>query len=237
MHEVMMELEKIKGIKKTLMCWLESETAKGQECFDVEAAGQVADMIKDLAEASEKCVKAKYYETVTKAMEEYSDDEEGSERYGYDNYRYSSGRFAPKGHGHRSGYIPAPPYADSRMPWPMTGHMQNDRDGVIDSHDGMNRPMDDQNGRMGYIPMREYPDFADRNPNGMGAMYDEYKMAKRHYTETKDEGHKKHMHESIEGGVMEALEAIEEMWKDASPELKKKLKPAANNLFDTVMKA
>lgn len=230
MHDVMMELEKIKGIKKTLMCWLEGETAKGQKCFDVEAAGQVADMIKDLAEASEKCVKAKYYETVTKAMEEYGDEEDGSERYGYDNYRYASGRFAPKGHGHRSGYMPMAPYADPHMPWPMTGHMQNDRDGV------MTRSMDDQNGRMGYSG-REYPDFADRNPHGMGAMYDEYKMAKRHYTESKDEGHKKHMHESIEGGVMEALDAIEEMWKDASPELKKKLKPAASNLFETVMKA
>lgn len=85
------------------------EIDKGIENIDPCEMGQVTDMMKDLAEAM-------YYRTLMKAMEESSADEtmEMFERFGdgrrfYDNYRYSNGRFAPKGRGTRRGYV-EPPY-------------------------------------------------------------------------------------------------------------------------------
>ena len=79
-------------------------------------AGKVIDMIKDLAEAEEKGWKACYYKTIIDDM--YSYDQ--NDRMGYDNWRYSSGRFAPKGKGHYSGFTA--PYVS--MPEPiMTDRM------------------------------------------------------------------------------------------------------------------
>lgn len=69
-----------------------------------EEVGALTDMVKDMAEAKKDLWKACYYETIVEAMKEESMGEE--HRYGYDNWRYSSGRFAPKGRGHLSGYMP-----------------------------------------------------------------------------------------------------------------------------------
>lgn len=224
MHELMADLEKIKCSKKILMMWLGEEVSKGKDCFDCQAAGEVTDMIKDLAEAAEKCVKAKYYEDLIRYMHE--GDGEESEIYGYDPYRYSSGRFAPKGRGHRSGY-PFPPYANPHLPWPMTGHVEHDAEGMFEA--GM-RPM-------GYPMTDLYRDFDDKNPANIDRMYHDYKMAKRHYTETKSDSDHHHMNEKIEEGVLDTMDILTEMWDDASPELKKKLKPTVMKLFENVAKA
>ena len=94
---------------------------------DLHAAGMITDMIKDLAEAKEKIVKACYYKKILCAMEEEKEEEEEEEKlffrmwkeehkdeynrmreeYGeedgerrfYDNYRHANGRFARKGTG------------------------------------------------------------------------------------------------------------------------------------------
>lgn len=76
------------------------EAIRNKDSYSIEQMGEVVDMIKDLAEAEEKCVKACYYHTIINAMHDESDD-----RYGYDHWRYSSGRFAPKGKG-KYGYRP-----------------------------------------------------------------------------------------------------------------------------------
>lgn len=192
MHELMKKLEKSDRISETLLCWSEEEVAKGKcgaDCCDIEALGQVIDMVKDLAEANEKWVKAKYYETVTMAMEEY--DEEESERYGYDNWRYASGRFAPKGRGHRSGYTP-----DLMM--------YEDEKGVMHT------------GKFGYpMPMEYHPRY--------GKAYDEYRDAKRYYTQTGDESSKHQMDEKIEESLMDTMDAFAEMYEDASPEVRKRM--------------
>ena len=85
----------IEKLSETAKC----EFDKGIENVDACEMGQVTDMLKDLAEAM-------YYRTLTKAMDEAEDDEimEMFDRYGdgrrfYDHYRYSDGRFAPKGRG------------------------------------------------------------------------------------------------------------------------------------------
>lgn len=108
MHRTIEKTNRLCEIFNDLMRWAEGN----KDCTDVKTMGEVVDMIKDIAEAEEKCWKACYYK---KAVEEMEEDKEWGEesRMGYDNWRYSSGRFAPKGLGHktssrggRMGYIP-----------------------------------------------------------------------------------------------------------------------------------
>lgn len=114
MHRTMQKTERLCEIYNDLMRWIEAN----KDCSDVKTMGEVIDMIKDITEAEEKCWKACYYKSIVEAMEEAEEwekmehmDPEG--RMGYDNWRYASGRFAPKGRGHhvtggrgRMGYVP-----------------------------------------------------------------------------------------------------------------------------------
>lgn len=145
----------IEKLSETAKC----EFDKGIENVDACEMGQVTDMLKDLAEAM-------YYRTLTKAMDEAEDDEimEMFDRYGdgrrfYDHYRYSDGRFAPKGRGsYRRGY--EGPY------WRMTPEMYKDMQEY--------RDMDRNTGRMYYTE----PSMTMSESN--------YDRAKRNYTETKE---------------------------------------------------
>lgn len=145
----------IEKLSETAKC----EFDKGIENIDACEMGQVTDMLKDLAEAM-------YYRTLTKAMDESEDDEimEMFDRYGdgrrfYDHYRYSDGRFAPKGRGsYRRGY--EGPY------WRMTPEMYKDMQEY--------RDMDRNTGRMYYTE----PTMTMNESN--------YDRAKRNYTETKE---------------------------------------------------
>lgn len=199
MHKIMAEIEGFNCNKKTLNDWLTAEIAEGPKGCCLEAAGDITDMIKDLAEAEEKCMKKKYYEMCIYMMmqEMKEEDHESDEKYGYDNWHYpSSGRFAPKGSGRKYGYSPD---------W-------------------------DDDGKMGY-PMNKMMDMRDM-PSEYGRAYDEYKMAKRHYTESKSDTDNKEMNRKIEENGVKWLETMEEMLKDANPELRKKLKMQTTKLFE-----
>jgi hypothetical protein len=69
-------------MKHTLTNLMKAELSEGAENVDAMEAGQVIDMIKDLAEAEEKHTKACYYKTLIHAMTEkdaehhYDDDVE-----------------------------------------------------------------------------------------------------------------------------------------------------------------
>ena len=75
----------------------------------------------------------------------------------------------------------------------------------------MERPM-----RMGYIDPDDDP--------MMSHTYNEYKKAKRHYTETKSASDKAKMDEHMTKHMTETMQTIREMWKDADPSMKKKMK-------------
>ena len=66
--------QKIFDIKKKLLDEFDAEIERAGSIRNIstEEAGKVVDMIKDLAEAEEKCWKACYYKTVVEAMEEES---------------------------------------------------------------------------------------------------------------------------------------------------------------------
>lgn len=131
----------IERMHKMIECLTEkalSELEKGTENVDTCEMGQVVDMIKDLNEAEYKAVIVKAMKKADEEEEEYEKIllRELKEEYGedagrrfYDHYRYSDGRFAPKGHGsYRRGYE-EPPY------YHMTPEMYRDMD--RDTHSRM----------------------------------------------------------------------------------------------------
>lgn len=104
MHRTIQKTDRLCDIYNDLIRWAENN----KDCTDVKTMGEVIDMIKDITEAEEKCWKSCYYKSIVEAMEKAEEwekmeymDEDG--RMGYDNWRYASGRYAPKGHGHRTG--------------------------------------------------------------------------------------------------------------------------------------
>ena len=124
----------IERMHKMIECLTEKalcELEKGAENVDTCEMGQVVDMIKDLNEAEYKAVIVKAMKKADEEKEEYDKMllRELKEEYGedagrrfYDHYRYSDGRFAPKGHGsYRRGYE-EPPY------YHMTPEMYRDMD-------------------------------------------------------------------------------------------------------------
>ena len=72
-------------MKETLVKWAKAELDKGKEEVNAEEMGKVIDMIKDLAVAEEKCIKACYYEAILKEMgHEEKGDRAYMDRMGYD---------------------------------------------------------------------------------------------------------------------------------------------------------
>lgn len=188
------------------------EIDKGIENIDPCEMGQVTDMMKDLAEAM-------YYRILMKAMEESSADEtmEMFERFGdgrrfYDNYRYSNGRFAPKGRGTRRGYD-EPPYF--HMTPEMYRGMEHDRD------------IDRNYGRMYYT---------EPATSGMNMTESGYDKAKRHYTETKEmhkantTEDKEHKMKSLENYMKELSGDITELLTDMTAEERTMLKSKLSTL-------
>lgn len=80
MHDVKAKVEQLGNMKTRLMDGLNSQMDKGLGCLDTCEAGQVTDMIKDLAEAEEKCWKACYYQKIVEAMHEAKEDQEAMMR-------------------------------------------------------------------------------------------------------------------------------------------------------------
>lgn len=78
--------EDIYDAKEKLIHMLRGEFDRGLSNVDTHEAGQVIDMIKDLAEAEKCCMEACYYKIVIHAME---NKEEHDERYYDPRYRYN----------------------------------------------------------------------------------------------------------------------------------------------------
>lgn len=220
-----MDVSRMHESIEKLSSWFLCECEKGQDCFDLCAAGQVADMMKDLADAMEHREKQKYYEELTCYMKkeveemEKAEKEGGEGRYGYDHWHYASGKFAPTGRGHRVGYTPDKMMYDGR-----------------DIHDGMEGmygyPRGDMSGRSSNGSDRMGYPMHDMMPARRDGIYNDYKTAKKHYTETKDESAAHKMNEKIEEHVHESLEDMKEMWDDASPEVRRKMKANLTKLME-----
>lgn len=224
-----MHIERMHSAMETLSAWLVDECGKGQCNFDVCEAGQVADMLKDLSEASRNCAEKKYFDELCKMLKMENESMEKAEcegRMGYDHWRYkSSGHFAPTGHGEYSGYRPMTgkvhihePYLDGTM------RMGYEDDRRMDDDRHADRMAD--GGRMGY-PMGARDEYY---PSKYGTGYDSYQMAKKHYTESKDDASRRKMNEKIDETVLDSVDVLREMWRDATPDVRQRMKQQVEKL-------
>lgn len=246
-----MDKKRIHEMLEKMTEWTLSEMeSKGKEQIDTEEMGKVVDMVKDLADAEMNVWKKCYYEAIVKAMEEDKEKEElmfkMDGRMGYDRWRTSTGRFAPKGHGHetsmavatgRAGFVDMPwhnpPYYDDPrfwdgQPWmaPM-GYDESGRNGDGSMQNGSNRgngQPGSTTGRMGYTP--------DTEANqGRQTHYDLYQKARRHFHETGDQEQKQQMKEHGKESVEEALLTVRDIFTEADPQLQQKMRDDLARLY------
>ena len=192
----MSKFDEMCEMKETLIKWAKSEIERGPENVNTDEMGQVIDMIKDLAVAEEKCIKAFYYEAILKEMgHEEKGDRAYMDRMGYDGKK----KFMPPK------YREDEPMADMywldnmRMGYPK-GRRSRDSMGRFKS--GFDGDMEDRQGR---------PD-------------NENKEAKRHYTETKSPTDKEEMDRHANEHVMDTIATVREIYKAADPELRTRIK-------------
>ena len=190
-------------LKHNLLHYVMGETEKGLEADPekVHVLKEYIEMIKCLAETEKECQEADYYESVVQAME---NSDMGYDRMGYTPRRTKDGRYKS----------------------------QPDRTRMSDGD------MDD---RLGYDPydgpyMRMMPGddreiWGDDEDDQYGKSFNRFRKAKRHYTKTHSEEDKQRMKDASNKHMMETMATIREMWDDADPELRKRMKTDMTNLM------
>lgn len=209
-----------KWAKEILECVKKNAEVAGYDKF----SGQTLDDLKDWTEIAKNiaCFDKDY--RIVEAMEKAEDSgkimdmlemyEDYPDRRYYDHYRYSNGRFAPKGSGtYRRGYE-EPPYFHVM---PREYHDYSDMENM--------RDMDRNRGRMYY---------ADQHSESR------YDRAKRMYTESKElhkgntPADKDQKMKDLEGYFKEISDDITGMIVDASPEEKAMLRTKLTTLAGKV---
>lgn len=170
------------------------------------------DDLKDCMESVKCAICADKDYRIVEAMDECEQEEKYLGRMGYDRYRYSNGRFAPKGRGTRKGYRP---------------YLYMEDDDWMDEY--LNNPEFERNMyRMGY-----HPDRSDMENDGMnmnwkksryGESYDKYDENRRHYHDSKDSESKKKMDDSMKEYTSDIIRNLTEMWSDADATLRQQMK-------------
>lgn len=203
------KIHEVEEMSCSLICKLKAEFDKGLDCVNTAEAGEVTDMIKDLAETKRNLCEAMYYESVIEAMDGVDED-----RYGYNPNRYASGRYAPTGRG-RKGYRMRPyldqePYIDNYLKNP-----NEIRDNIRMGYDA--------GGRSG-MHMQDSYRRMDNWDDRYGKAYNEYKNSRRYYTETKSPTDKHEMETHATEHIMDTVATVKEIYKSSDPELRKKIK-------------
>lgn len=161
------------------------------------------------------------------AMDEAKEEEKLMEkldggRMGYRG-RNSRGRFVHRtGRGRSAG-----------MGYTPLWHMMPEMDDMYDEE----YPEIYENYRMGYTGGRTHDmnmSGGDMRGNGensrYGRSYDNYKMAKRHYTETQSPEHQRQMKENISEIFDDMEDIVQDVWKDMDPAEKQKYKSKMTQL-------
>lgn len=98
--------EDIKMLKAKVMQFMDQEVGKyGNGRMDVKQVGELADVIKDLAEAEYYCTKAEYYYAVTEAMNGSNQDTMGYSSMGRMGYGQGSSGMSGGRQGYGSGMM------------------------------------------------------------------------------------------------------------------------------------
>lgn len=234
MHKTIEEVNKLFDIQEKLTEMLQGEVNEGKEYMvcHYHEIGELSDMVKDMAEAAKYTMKKKYYEMLVCELMKEDDEMEEVGRMGYDNYRHANGKFAKKGTGHYVGHGSHMRMGFTDMPWPNRVDPYNPLPFFPGEDGGIYDPHKDY--RMGYpMPERIQHDMQEmRDHSGKGRHYDEYKMARKHYTSSHDEEDHRHMDDEIMEHTMEVSDTMGEMWRDASPETRKHMKTNLKQLLD-----
>ena len=227
------KMEELSMLKKDLMSCLKTEFAKGIHMMDTKEAGEVVDMIKDLAETEKLCYEAEYYKTVIEAMEE---KDEESEKYGYRRSRNSMGRFTLSGgrKGYRP-YIDQMPYVEGYLDDPdFEESMRTGYTSGQGGSSGQNRSTDGRSGTYSGGVRRGFTEDSDWDDRG-GKAYNEYKNYRRYYTTSHSSSDKAEMEKHMKEHINSTLETMKEMYETAEPELKKKMKSDFTKLVNEMM--
>lgn len=205
-------IEKICELKKEFVEFLDVIIdERGLHCMDAEETGEVVDIIKDLAETEEKLYKAEYYKSIVEAMEDAKEEEEllaklgmhPEEKMGYTPHRSSTSM--PHRSSSTGRYVSRPGYTP-------TSHMLDDSEIEL---------MTEWEGPYGRNRMDPY-----------GSHYNEWKDAQRSYTVTRSPEDKKRMDEHATDHVMASITSLREVFKEADPEMKRRVKQDLSSLIN-----
>lgn len=210
-HKSTEKYNDICSLKHHMLHYVMGETEKGFEPTPekVHVLKEYIEMIKCLAETEKECQEADYYEAVVQAMEETGMME--SERMGYNPNRNRMGQYSDGRAGNRNG-----------------GRISSDS-GSSDSG---------SNSRRGYSPDRMYSrmmpgddrdEWGDDDPRHSEA-FNRFRKAKRYYTKSHSEEDKQRMKDASNEHMMETMATIREMWDDADPDLRTRMKADLTNL-------
>lgn len=204
--------DKLDEMKKTLCCWVEGAISSGESNVNAAELGAAVDMIKDIACAQKDIWESCYYKTVVDAMKE-GEEESGWEnhRMGYNPNRNSMGRYS-------RGYVPG----EDVLRWPETMMGYSPSGAGTRSQSGS---------RMGYDNVHARMMPPEDDDDRYGKEFGRYRMARRHYTETRSPAEKKKMEEHAEHHMNEAISTFKEIWKEADPELRSKMKTDLTKLM------
>lgn len=213
-------------LKHRILDYVKGQIADGLEDdpTKVMILGQYVDMIKDLAETEKACHEACYYESVVEAMDEAKDDEYPmyNDRMGYPRGRNAMGQFT-SGRG-RSGYPDEWPY-DDRM-----GYDGRSQSGTRMTNTSSSRQggRSQSGNRMGYMDdwrMTDDDMRHDRDWNeNYGRPFNQFRQAKRHYTESHSENDKEEMNEHANEHLMQVMATTKEMYRSSEPDMRKRMK-------------
>ena len=201
-HKSTEKYNDICSLKHHMLHYVMGETEKGFEANPekVHVLKEYVEMIKCLAETEKECQEADYYEAVVKAMEDTGMMD--SERMGYNPNRNRMGQYSDGRAGNRNG--------DSDS---------NSRRGYSP----------DMYSRMMMRPGDDRDDWGDDDPRHSEA-FNRFRKAKRYYTKSHSEEDKQRMKDASNEHMMETMATIREMWDDADPELRTRMKADLTNL-------
>lgn len=226
MEEKMAAICEIADTKKCIQGWTKEEISKGKDAIDTHELGQAIDMIKDLAEAEKFCMESMYYESVVDAMNDASEE-----------YRMGYGR-GPKIRPYYPDNVMFRPMVDQETyieDWMMDegrsgygngrGGSSGGRSGGSRGNSGRSSGGMSYGGSSGYQNGRENYDGEMRNNSSRyGRAYEDFREARRHYTESGNRADKEEMGSLAQEHVMETVSSMRDIWKSADSDLKTKMK-------------
>ena len=211
-HKSTEKYNDICSLKHHMLHYVMGETEKGFEPNPekVHILKEYVEMIKCLAETEKECQEADYYEAVVQAMEDTGMMD--SERMGYNPNRNRMGQYSDGRAGNRNG-----------------GRMSSDS-GNSDSDSNSRRGYSpDMYSRMMMRPGDDQDDWGDDDPRHSES-FNRFRKAKRYYTKSHSEEDKQRMKDASNEHMMETMATIREMWDDADPDLRARMKADLTNL-------